>query len=305
MIFTTLPVRHNTMMTEQYWKDQARGVIDEYGNPFRIIKLRWRNTPNHRCADYQKTSGFEDAIIKQDNQKNIMIKYRQGGNVMWTRPPGGVGGFTGELAVTPKNMSKLAAHVRNGLWDIIDDDIRVVVEGMYRKREAVMDPATKKFNEAWYRAMHVSALDKDSKEALNQAQAEVDTTAIKEQQRLLEIEKQELSKKKAALDIKEADITNKAVESVKSGKAASSYKREYLEHKTTVFKRLIGICKELGVLRKCRIYFGDILDHAIADMNPPVFVDMVHHLFHPPATDEISGGEKERAAIARARGSRP
>ena len=109
----------------------AVGEEDSYGNPFRLIRLRWRGTRYHRMNTYAKTRGFEDAVIEvKRNTGELVIRYRQSGSAMWARSKGGVGAFFAEVPKTQQNMARLARCYEDKLWTIVDTDIDGEVKAM-------------------------------------------------------------------------------------------------------------------------------------------------------------------------------
>jgi len=235
-------------ITADHWKQMALGVIDEYGNAFRLIKLRWNNTPNHRMTEYAKTRGFEDAVIGRDNKTgDIAITYRRNGSAMWQRPIGGVGPFMAEVPQTPRNMSLLASMYGDKLFTIVDADINEIVKGMYEQKVDDMNHDTKKFNERRIRGLHVSALeanDKDDGKA-PELPVDVERLSVTEQNRLNQIKEQELAKKEEVLKLKEKELTGFQKDIVADGVLPSQYNERYLSG-LKIFQ-LRKLAKELGV----------------------------------------------------------
>jgi hypothetical protein len=228
------------------WKKRAIGTTDEYGNPFRIIKLRWNNNRMHRNADHAKTRGFEDAVIGRDRRNgDIEITYRQNGSVEWMRPSGGVGPFMGEVAETPRNMRLLTGMFGDKLFTIVDSDILQVVKKMYEDREAKMDPKVKEFNNKRIRSMHTMYVEAGEKAETTELPVEVEREEIKEGKSAVQRDKIENAKRKAELDKKEEEINKKVVELVGDGAVPSMYSRDFLQEQK--FYKLRGICREMKV----------------------------------------------------------
>jgi hypothetical protein len=234
----------NRTITAEHWKSKAIGTIDEYGNPFRIITLRWNTNPMHKMAEYVKTRGFEDAVIQQDRATgDIAIRYRDSGCIMWMRPMGGVGAFEGEVAYTPKNMEKLAAMHGDKLWTIKDHDIAAIVEQMYKKRVSMMSADVLKFNQDRIRGMHQMSFERDAKAP--EVALDIDKTIVKEEARLNEIKKIELDKREAKLRAEEKEVLGEVAGLAGEGVNPAGYSKEYLEKQT--FYNLRKISKQLGI----------------------------------------------------------
>jgi hypothetical protein len=234
------------VITAEHRKTAAIGTIDEYGNPFRIIKLRWNKSNLHKNSDYVKTRGFEDAIIGTDHTGDTEIKYRQNGSVMWMRL-GGEGPYFGEVAQTPKNMRLLASSFGDKLYTIVDPDINAIVRKMYEEKTRGMDDATKDLNQKKVRSMHTMSVERDDKTgAATQIPDSVEKAAVAEQNRQNLIEKQEIDKRKAELDEKEKALNEKVVDMVGQGVAAVAYTEDFLRGTKGIFK-LRNICRELGI----------------------------------------------------------
>jgi hypothetical protein len=221
MIYTdnTIPVKANTVLTREYWISQAKGVMDEYGNPFRVITLRWNWSDLNKTAEFEKTEGFEDAIIsKNRGSGELSVRYRSPGSIVWHRPIGGVGGFRAECPVTPRNMKLLASCFPNKTWFIVDDDIRQIVEKMWEKKLEIMDPKTKKFNEAWFKLMHTFQRDVDKPEAMQVTDLKIEEKNIADQNLELARKKQDQDLREANLNEKEKDLVERQVIAVSDGK---------------------------------------------------------------------------------------
>ncbi|MBE3122199.1 MAG: hypothetical protein IMZ58_08350 [Thermoplasmata archaeon] len=259
MIVVHSSVRTNKQFTPDFRKNQALGTIDEYGNPFRIIKLRWNRTRLHKNSDYTKTKGFEDAIIKRgtkDGGFNIVYRY---GSVQWMQL-GGEGPFYGELAQTPKNMEKLASAYGDKLWSIVDPDIEQIVKKMYEGRRKSMSEDVRQINDSRIRLMHVSEAEKgDILKGAVQLPPDVEQASANEQRRLNEIEKQNIEKRKAILDLKEEEVNKKAVDLVGDGVAAVAYTKDYLTGLKGL-QQLRKICRELKIKSELTDKKPDLVD---------------------------------------------
>ncbi len=232
-------------LNSEFWKSKAKGTKDQYGNPFRIITLHWLFTRMRPMADYVKTRGFEDAVIsKNEATGGFKITYRRNGSVMWQRAPGGVGPFFGEVAVTPYNLKKLASMYNDKLWTIVDADIDQVVKALYLKRFAKMPDEVKKFNEDRIAAMNSHRTSIDIK--LGDAPvSQTEREAFEEEQRKLEVGKQELAKKQAEVKTQEKTIIDNVVKDIENGVSPVEYSEEYLSK--VGFNDRKKILKEMGV----------------------------------------------------------
>lgn len=247
----------NKELNGEFWKKKAFGTKDQYGNPFRIITLHWLFTKMRPNAEYVKTRGFEDAVIsKNDATGGFKITYRRNGSVMWLRAPGGVGPFYGELAVTPYNLKKLASMYGDRLWTITDADIDQVVKALYQKRFAKMSDDVKKFNADRIAAMnsHRTATDVKLKDApVSQTEREL----FDEEQRKLEVQKQELAKKTAEVTNQEKTILDNTIKGIESGVSPIAYTEEYVSK--LGFNDRKKVLKELGVKVPPSARSGDLL----------------------------------------------
>lgn len=235
-------------ITADHWKSMAMGVIDEYGNAFRLIKLRWNLTANHKMAEYAKTRGFEDAVIGRNQRTgDISVTYRKQGSAMWQRPIGGVGPFMAEVPQTPRNMNTLAAMYGDKLFTIIDADISEIVKAMHEKKLGDMSFDTRKFNEKRIRGMHVSALeaheDRDTKTP--ELPVDVERLSVTEQNRLNQIKDAELKQREEMIKIKEKELTGFQAANVSDGVLPSAYSDTYLQGLKLFQIRKLS--KELGV----------------------------------------------------------
>lgn len=246
MIIVSALIKTNKVITPEHRKQQAIGLIDEYGNPFRIISLRWNKSRLHKNTDYAKTRGFEDTIITKERGE-MAIKYRKNGSIAWMRYAG-EGPYMGELAVTPKNLQKLASCYGDKLFTILDKDIDNIVKQMYEDKVKGMDALTKHFNDQRVRMMHTtqSEVNEMPKSGPVEIPVEAERVNLAEQNRLQQIEKQNLEKRKAALDAKEAEIDEKTVKLVGEGVPAVTYTKEYLAGLKGIHSAR-KICRELKV----------------------------------------------------------
>lgn len=245
MIIVKLKV--NRQLTADYWKQLAIGTKDDYGNPFRIIKLRWNNNKLHKNTDYAKTRGFEDAILSKDTRTgDIKVSYRRNGSIVWQRPAGGVGPYIGEVAVTPYNLEKLASMYGDKLFSIIDQDIDAIVRAKYEQKVKGMSEQTLLFNKNRVRGMHTMAVEKDSNiQNLGEVPLEVEKVNIQEQNRVLMQKKQEQDLREAALNDKEQRLNTKVADLVGEGIDPVTYSEEYL--KGLKFLELRKVAKEQGI----------------------------------------------------------
>lgn len=240
MIIVKLKV--NRSLTADHWKGMAMGVPDEYGNPFRIIKLRWNLSRLHKMTDYVKTRGCEDAIIGQNRATgDIKITYRQQGSIMWQRPAGGVGLFVGEIAYTPKNMTLLARSYGDRLWTIIDQDINEQVKILYQKIVDGMTPQEVELNVKRVSGTHRMAMDGENTAIKGvEPSMEGEKMTMIEQRRLNQIEKQDLDKRRIALEEKEKGINQRFGEAIADGAMPVVYQEEYLNKQKLLDLRKIS-----------------------------------------------------------------
>ena len=259
-------LKTSKVITAEHRKQQAIGIIDEYGNPFRIIKLRWNKNPMHKNVDYAKTRGFEDAIISKDRMGEIAITYRRNGSVQWMRY-GGEGPYMGEVAQTPRNMRLLGSTYGDKLFTILDADINQIVKKMYEDRQAKYDENTKKINEARIAGLHTRESEKGEK-AIGPVELpiEAERISVSEQNRLNQIEKQNNEKRKAALDEKEDKLDKRIVDMVGQGVEVVSYTEDFLRS-VKGLQKLRGICRELKVKWELTEKKDDLINKIIKTQN--------------------------------------
>lgn len=237
----------NRQVTGEHWKGMAKGVPDEYGNPFRIIRLRWNTNRMHKMTDYVKTRGFEDAILSADGKTGgIKIMYRKPGSIMWQRTMG-IGPFLGELAYTPYNIHKLATHYGDKLWTILDADIDEEVKARYEKRRKSMGAALRERDDNRIKGMHSMSIDRDEKgkDPTPAVPLDVDVLSVEDKNRMAVIKEQELKNKEIALDVREKDLNKKSAALVTGGGSLVQYTPEYLNEQK-IYK-LRSLCRELKV----------------------------------------------------------
>lgn len=254
MVIVKLKV--STKLPASYWKNQAIGSIDSYGNPFRLIRLKWNATILHKNSEYAKTRGFEDAVIDQNKTTgDFKITYRRNGSITWQKPDGGVGPYWGEIPLTQYNIQKLVSHYGDKLWFIVDPDIEAQVKILYAKRLEEMPKEAKKFNETRVRMMHTSDVDRDTDAKY---EVPVDTKITIEKQRSLSVKEIELAKKAAELEAKEKALAEKEKALVNAGSALTGYGKNYLMDQTIATLR--KHCKELAIEFGTEHKKGDLVD---------------------------------------------
>lgn len=249
-------IKVSTKLPASYWKNQAIGTTDEYGNPFRLIKLKWNSNLLHKNSEYAKTRGFEDAVIDKNNTTgDFRITYRRNGSITWNKPDGGVGPYWGELPLTQYNLQKLVSSYGDKLWFITDQDIETQVRQLYEKRVASMSKEAREFNEKRVRQMHTSDID-----VKNDAIFEipVDSKIAQEKQRSLTVKEIELAKKEAMLLEKERALAEKESALVNAGSALTGYSKNYLMNQNIATLR--KHCKELGIEYGTENKKGDLTD---------------------------------------------
>lgn len=223
------------------WIEYAKGINDEFGNPFEVIELQWLGSNLHRNADYAKTRGFDDARLDVDKSSanGIRITYRQGvGSVMWFRPLGNVGPFIGKLAKTPRNMRKLAACLKDNLWRIKSPaHIAAEVKELSEKLWAGMSEEERTFNEKRVAGMHTHKMEGD----LKLPEPSGDTVQTVAQDRVALNKKQmELEAREAEVVTKEKGIVDKTARMTKQGLAPAEYSESYLRGLKLVELRRLG-----------------------------------------------------------------
>jgi hypothetical protein len=236
----------NRQITAAHWVGMAVGVEDEYGNPFRVIKLRWNPNRMHKMTEYAKTRGFEDAIISKDPKTGgVKITYRTNGSIMWMRPMG-IGFFMGEVAQTPKNMAKLASHYGDKLWTILDADIDVIVRKMYEERKKNQTKEMADYDMKRINRMHTATHEhKENNTSAPELPLDIEKMDVHEKNRLNQIKQVELDKRNEALNMKEAALNKKAADMVGDGVAPVTYTMDYLTAQK-LFK-LRKLCTEVKV----------------------------------------------------------
>jgi len=227
-------VRINRVSPKQpaeFWVDQCieAGTKDQYGQTFRVIKLFWVNTANHKMAPYVKTKGFEDAEIFQDNG-SFAVNYRKNGSLFWQQSATGIGPYFAECPVTPHNMRKLASHFGDKLWTYSknDKDVEAVVQKMHEKQYVNVPEAIKKFNEARIRAMHTNVHDNVALTTSTEENSSI-LQSIKETERANTLKAEELNRKEMDLKVEREKINNMKAALVDDDVAISQYSEEYLQ----------------------------------------------------------------------------
>lgn len=271
MIVIKLPIKPRTMQNEDYWKEKARGVIDEFGNPFRIIKLRWIPSRTNLCTNFQKTLGFDDAILERSSNNTIKVRYRPGG-LMWMRPAGGIGDFEADCPMTPRNIKALISHYPNNRWHIVDDDVRTTVKRGWEERWDRMDSATKEFNERWFKAMHMLASDRDQPLALEGAGLEQKKRALEQESRDIDKKKQEVEQKEASAQKVLDEAKEKLSELHDAGVQPVGYSREYLGTVKNLFS-MRKIAKEYGIKVDPKAKRDELIEHILAKQEGKVEVE--------------------------------
>jgi vacuolar-type H+-ATPase subunit E/Vma4 len=269
MIIVRLKVKPKTELTEGFWKEKAKGVRDVYGKPFRIIKLRWLWSRTNLCTNYQKTAGFDDAILTKDsNSGGIKVLYRPGA-LMWLRPAGGIGDFESDCPLTEKNLRALAKAYPNKRWYIVDDDIRAKVKAMWENTWNKMTPAEQERNTKLYRSMHTAAVEMGEQGSGDAAQIAMDRAEIEEQRRELEAREQGLTQREAAVETVVTEAVEKEVGDILAGVETTQpeYTREYLE--TLKLPRLRSIAKELNAGALPTDTTVSIIDKILANLKEP------------------------------------
>ena len=262
MIIIKLRVKPKTDMTESFWKERARGITDEHGNPFRIIKLRWIWSRTNLCTNYQRTFGYDDAIIRKDKDSGgIKILYRKGA-LIWMRPPGGVGDFEAECPLTPHNIKMLISGYPNKKWYIVDDDIREIVKAGWEKKLSLMDEDTKQFNETWFKAMHTLKAEMGEKGVGAEAEVSMEKLELKEKQKDVAIREQEVSQREVRVKEQLAEVGETMSTLVEKGVEPVRYGEAYLKAKPMIDIRRMA--KEAGVKAEITDKKGDLVEKILA-----------------------------------------
>ena len=168
--------------------------------------LRWIWSRTNLCTNYQRTFGYDDAIIRKDKDSGgIKILYRKGA-LIWMRPPGGVGDFEAECPLTPHNIKMLISGYPNKKWYIVDDDIREIVKAGWEKKLSLMDENTKQFNETWFKAMHTLKAEMGEKGVGAEAEVSMEKLELKEKQKDVAIREQEVSQREVRVKEQLAEV---------------------------------------------------------------------------------------------------
>jgi len=211
----------------------AVGETDQYGNPFRMIKLRWTKNRLHRNGPYAKTRGFEDTIITVNTGTGeIAVSYRPNGSVMWDRGPLGVGPFFGELGKTAANMTRLAKCYRDGLWTIVDSDIDGEVKAMSDKHWLGMSDEDRAFNEERIRRMHIlPAEDLENNTSPIKHGKDRDEDLVKEKTQIVNRREMELQEREAKLAERERTLMSREADIAETGTPiGTGYTAEAMGH---------------------------------------------------------------------------
>ena len=115
----------------------AKGQIDQYGKPFDTITVSCKSGKNSFYGKApHRTSGFEDAFIKVNEDGSININYRGTGETN----PGTIDFVRNKLgmleAIIPKtehNIKMLAVHEKQGWWTYKDADVRTMIMKKYQE----------------------------------------------------------------------------------------------------------------------------------------------------------------------------
>ena len=210
--------------TEDYLA-AAAGEQDEYGNPFRAIRLRWRSTRYHRNGPNAKSRGFEDAVISVSRSTgNLKITYRKSGSATWSRGVSGVGAYFALVPRTQHNLGRLAKCYEDKLWEIVDSDVDAEVKAMSDKFWADMaahDESMKdaegnypkgytpevEYNRERIRRMHVlPSEDLDSNLAPVGHELEHEKAVVDDKAKINNRREMELVKREAELAKRERDL---------------------------------------------------------------------------------------------------
>jgi hypothetical protein len=245
MIFTdmTVPMRPKSGITREYWIAQAQGVVDDYGNPFRTVKLRLLSSATNVGAEFEKTLGFEDAIISRGANNNLNIRYRPG-SLTWNRPLGGIGEFEALVPVTTLNMRKLASCYPNKKWTIVEADIRDIVAKMWDEKWKIMQEDVKKFNTRWFKEMHMRQSEKGKPENLLRTDNTAEQLALETKEATLNKREQELNLEAAKLKDKEKELVDAQVVAVENGKQVFAYQEVSL--RKMKLHELRAVCRKVG-----------------------------------------------------------
>ena len=295
-------IKVNRQLNSDFWKDKARGTIDPYGNPFRIIKLRWNRGEIRPNSEYAKTRGFEDAVISKSSSGDFKIRYRRDGSVTWMRAPGGIGPFIAELPLTPINIKVLTKAHGDKMWTIEDHDIRSVVEKLYAVVVEKMTPEESEFNKKRIEAMNTRNLSVNPNSFERPTGSEKDS--VEEERRQNEIRRQELDKREAELANREKQMTKSQVEDAGKDVSPINYSEEYVRNSDYNQRR--AIAKELGVMfdrkTKSEELYRRILDFQkgvkkIAELEPKTEDDLINAAINGSSAD-ITGFNMDETKVA-------
>lgn len=225
----------------------AVGRKDERGEQFALITLDWIPNASRKCAQNQKTHGFEDVLIHRTGS-GLQIKYRKPGTAAWKQDHITKEFYT-EIADTPYNRAVLASMYRDKLWNIretyVDRVVRAAADALWEG----MSEEEKTFEENRVKAMHRNRFDPDD---LN---APPPMRSAKSQEREIEIERAKLFKERREIEKlaqKLRDDQKRFEEKLemaeKNGIKVSQYSESYL--KDLPIKDLRRLCHDHGITQE-------------------------------------------------------
>ena len=216
----------------EMWVQEALGVEDSYGNPFRIIELRWRGNALHRMAEYGKTRGFEDTEIRLDEFGELQVTHVNKGRgcIQWMRSSNGIGPFRGQLAETPYNLQKLAAMYGNRLFSYADPMVEATVKGMWEKRYADMTPEAREWTDKHNAGMQTRHVQQDSI-ALQPTEDSTRDEAreVRDMKRDLQLRQAELARRERELEERTRSVAGSVGAAARDGVTSVRYSKDALD----------------------------------------------------------------------------
>jgi len=246
----------------QDYVNEAIGTVDELGNPFSLITLRFIGGGIQKVTDNSKTRGFEDPIIKHDPKSGgFKITYRHKGSACWERPALG-GAYRAQVPNTPYNLRVLARHYGEKRWLILEADVNAQVKAMWEKMREAMTPEERANDDQRVAGMHTARMD-TLKKVPTEMPVEHERRALKEEQTALQKREAVVRQEEAALEQKKQAGIEEAVKAVIEDEGPKQYTQEELEG--LKLYQLRKLCNELNV------------DHEGSDKIPTLVRKIIEH----------------------------
>lgn len=205
----------------EMWISLAKGLPDQYGNPFTLVKINALKNTTHNA----RTQGFEDVIIEKNARGKVSISYRAQGCAVWLRTP--LGTFYSEIPKTPHNMQVLVESFYDEVWEIDDVILRAEIKREADKLEESLTPKEKEFNRLRRLAGKRNALENPS-----DVRGEMTPKPGNVENRLQSQKSIDLYKKEQELNERAKVIKDKELRLAQTGSSAPkpvTYSKEYLE----------------------------------------------------------------------------